>query len=124
MVLSVLFKVNRAFNANLRVTDVYKSPTILELAQRVLVDTTDDEFVDLQQEAPICPMTSLPSLSASLSPRAPFCSPVRQGSSAASDWRSCSKTPELQSIAWCGHYHRNSGRAVENHVTKVGSVAG
>jgi thioester reductase-like protein len=51
LVLTVLFKINRAFEAELRVADVYQSPTISQMAQRVLVGPQDDELVDLEREA-------------------------------------------------------------------------
>jgi amino acid adenylation domain-containing protein/FkbH-like protein/thioester reductase-like protein len=46
-----LFKINQSFGCPLRVTDVYRSPTMRDLAIRIGGSTTADEFVDLSLEA-------------------------------------------------------------------------
>lgn len=53
LVLKALFKINQARGCSLRVTDVYKSPTIRELAARVQGKALEEEFVDLAREAAI-----------------------------------------------------------------------
>jgi amino acid adenylation domain-containing protein/thioester reductase-like protein len=51
LVLDALFRINQSFGCNLRVTDLYKSPTVRELAIRIGGDTAEDELVDLSREA-------------------------------------------------------------------------
>jgi thioester reductase-like protein len=51
LVLKVLFKINHALGCALKVTDLYKSPTIRELAAHIGGQTVTDEYVDLSREA-------------------------------------------------------------------------
>lgn len=51
LVLKALGSINQRFQSSLRVTDVYKSPTLRELAARISGNTVADEFVDLAREA-------------------------------------------------------------------------
>lgn len=51
LTLKALFKINQSFGCTLRVIDVYKNPTIRELAECVSGSTAGDEFVDLSREA-------------------------------------------------------------------------
>lgn len=51
LVLQALFTINQSFGCTLKVTDVYKSPTIRELAIRIGGGTVDDQLVDLSTEA-------------------------------------------------------------------------
>ena len=51
LVLKALFKINQAFGSALKVTDVYKSPTVQELAVCISGGPVEDDFVDLQREA-------------------------------------------------------------------------
>lgn len=46
-----LFKINQSFGGMLRVTDLYKNPTLQDLAARVRGSRTEDELIDLSKEA-------------------------------------------------------------------------
>jgi myxalamid-type nonribosomal peptide synthetase MxaA len=49
--LKLLFKINHLFSCALSVTDLYKSPTLLDMADRICGEATVEEQVDLSQEA-------------------------------------------------------------------------
>jgi len=51
LALRLVFKVNQVFGTALSVTDVYKSPTLFELAHRIQGNKPSDESVDLIKEA-------------------------------------------------------------------------
>lgn len=51
LVLKALFLVNQSFGVVLTARDIYQSPTLRELAERVRGKTTDDGLVDLLKEA-------------------------------------------------------------------------
>lgn len=51
LVVKALFRINQSLRVSLRVTDVYRSPTIRELAARICSGTVKDDFVDLAREA-------------------------------------------------------------------------
>ena len=51
LVLKAISKINRVFHSTLRVTDVYKNPTIRELADRVGGSGSEDVRIDLAKEA-------------------------------------------------------------------------
>jgi amino acid adenylation domain-containing protein/thioester reductase-like protein len=51
LALKALFKINQRFGSALKGIDVYKSPTVLELAARIGGDAAADELVDLTKEA-------------------------------------------------------------------------
>ena len=51
LVLKALSKTNQQFGSALTVTDLYRSPSIRDLAMRISVGQVDDDFVDLSQEA-------------------------------------------------------------------------
>jgi len=51
LALKSLFNINQSFGCGLRVTDIYKNPTVHDLAMRVGAGSTEDELVDLGQEA-------------------------------------------------------------------------
>lgn len=55
LVLKALLKINEALDATMRVTDVYKSPTIRELATRIAGSAVVDELVNLAREAALEP---------------------------------------------------------------------
>lgn len=55
LVLKILFRVNEACGSSLTVTDVYKNPTVQQLAQRVRGAAAADEPVDLAREAELDP---------------------------------------------------------------------
>jgi amino acid adenylation domain-containing protein/thioester reductase-like protein len=51
LALKVLYHIDRVFDVTLDVSDIYKSPTLQELAGRIHGNVIADEFVDLGQEA-------------------------------------------------------------------------
>jgi amino acid adenylation domain-containing protein/thioester reductase-like protein len=51
LVLKLLFNIHRSFGKSLKVSDVYKHPTLRELASLICGDATTDELVDLSLEA-------------------------------------------------------------------------
>lgn len=51
MVLKVLFRINQELGHSLKVSDVYKGPTIPELAARIQGEAIEDTWVDLSREA-------------------------------------------------------------------------
>jgi amino acid adenylation domain-containing protein/thioester reductase-like protein len=51
LVLRAVFRINQSLNSHLTGADLYKSPTLAELARRVLEGDTEDGFVDLRAEA-------------------------------------------------------------------------
>jgi amino acid adenylation domain-containing protein/thioester reductase-like protein len=51
LVLKVLFKITQSLNAVLTVTDIYKSPTIRQLAARIGGEVNAEQYVDLSREA-------------------------------------------------------------------------
>jgi amino acid adenylation domain-containing protein/thioester reductase-like protein len=51
LVIKALFKINEMFGSALKVTDVYQSPTVRELAMRIGGAAAEDHFVDLSREA-------------------------------------------------------------------------
>lgn len=51
LVLNALFRINQAFDCALTVRDVYKSPTLQELAARICGSSIEDDVVDLAREA-------------------------------------------------------------------------
>jgi amino acid adenylation domain-containing protein/FkbH-like protein/thioester reductase-like protein len=51
LALKALLRINHSFDAALKVTDIYKSPTIQEMAGQIAGSTTEDKFVDLSREA-------------------------------------------------------------------------
>jgi amino acid adenylation domain-containing protein/thioester reductase-like protein len=51
LALRLLFKVSHSFGITLNVTDVYKSPTLFELAARIGGRAPTDELIDLSKEA-------------------------------------------------------------------------
>ena len=51
LVLKAVLTINRRVASTLKVTDIYNSPTIRELARRIAGATSKDEFVDLPSEA-------------------------------------------------------------------------
>ena len=51
MVLKALFLINRTFGSQLNVADVYKAPTLRELAARIGGETGEDRQIDLASEA-------------------------------------------------------------------------
>lgn len=53
LVLKALFRISEAFGRELKVTDVYQSPTIRQLAVRIAGGKIADDFVDLAQEAAV-----------------------------------------------------------------------
>jgi len=55
LVLHALFKMNAAFGTSLRVADVYRSPTVRELAARVGGSAKEDRRIDLATEAVLDP---------------------------------------------------------------------
>lgn len=46
-----LFKINQAFGTTLKVTDIYRNPTLQDLAMCIGGSSSGDEFVDLSREA-------------------------------------------------------------------------
>lgn len=44
-------RLNRQFSCTLRVADVYKSPTVHEMAARIVGDAAEDDFIALEREA-------------------------------------------------------------------------
>jgi amino acid adenylation domain-containing protein/thioester reductase-like protein len=55
LALQVLLRLNQRFGRTLRVTDIYKSPTVEELAARLEGASFQDSFVDLSREALLDP---------------------------------------------------------------------
>jgi thioester reductase-like protein len=51
LALKALLRINEACGCNLRVADIYTSPTVRELAAKILGSTTRDDSVDLGEEA-------------------------------------------------------------------------
>lgn len=51
LAVKALFKINQSLGSSLKVTDIYKSPTIRELAARICGDSFEDDLVDLSREA-------------------------------------------------------------------------
>lgn len=51
LVLKMLFKLDQAFSTQLSVTDVYKTPTVQALAERIAGAVTENQTIDLAQEA-------------------------------------------------------------------------
>jgi len=51
LVLKALFRINQAFGTALKASDAYACPSVRELAMRINGDKTQDNFVDLSQEA-------------------------------------------------------------------------
>jgi amino acid adenylation domain-containing protein/thioester reductase-like protein len=51
LAVKALHEINQSLNSSLIVTDLYKSPTVVELATRIASSAADDEFVNLTREA-------------------------------------------------------------------------
>jgi amino acid adenylation domain-containing protein/thioester reductase-like protein len=51
LVLKALFEIRRALGCTLKVTDLYRSPSVRELAQRIHDGAERDELIDLSREA-------------------------------------------------------------------------
>jgi myxalamid-type nonribosomal peptide synthetase MxaA len=51
LVLQALFKINQSFGCKLAVADLYRSPTLHELADRIRGSVVADELIDLAREA-------------------------------------------------------------------------
>jgi amino acid adenylation domain-containing protein/thioester reductase-like protein len=55
LVLKALFSINRTLGSSLKVADIYKCPTVRDLAARISGQAIDDELVDLSKEATLDP---------------------------------------------------------------------
>jgi amino acid adenylation domain-containing protein/FkbH-like protein/thioester reductase-like protein len=61
LALKLLLKINAVLGANLRITDVYRSPKLAELAERIEGGAVADELVELSSEAALDPaLTAIP----------------------------------------------------------------
>lgn len=70
MVLSAVLQINEAFDAELRVTEVYKNPTIADLAARIGGLASQDERIELSREAIVSATVQKPAGSVSVIPEA------------------------------------------------------
>jgi thioester reductase-like protein len=71
LALKLLLKINAVLGANLRITDVYRSPKLAELAERIEGGAVADELVDLSSEAALDPaLTAIPGAQVATPPSA------------------------------------------------------
>lgn len=51
LAVGLLLKINQSFGCTLRITEIYKNPTVRDLSARICGDTSEDKLLNLSQEA-------------------------------------------------------------------------